>query len=76
MDINWSVFANIHWEMLLKAIEHLLCIDKRVQERHWEMLKGWLTASWQFLNGIGKLLKNVQIAQIPTGVNVPFDWAW
>jgi hypothetical protein len=47
--------------MLLKAVEQLLDIAKRVYKGRWEMPKGYWPASEKFLKGIGKPLGNAQI---------------
>jgi hypothetical protein len=49
--------------MLLKAVELLLNIARKVYESCREMPKGYWPASEKFLKGIGKPLGN---AQIPT----------
>jgi hypothetical protein len=47
--------------MLLKAVEQLLDIAKRVYKSRWEMPQGYWPASKKFLKGIGKPLGNAQI---------------
>jgi hypothetical protein len=58
MDRNCSVLANSYWEMLLKVIRQLLVTAKRVWESRWEMPEGYWIGSGQFLEGIGKALRN------------------
>jgi hypothetical protein len=41
--------------------------SKRVKENHWRISKGYWTAFGQFLKGIGRPLRNVQIKQILAG---------
>ncbi len=53
--------------MLLKAIGEPLGNAKKVSESHWEMRKGCWIVSGQFLEAIGKLLRNAQVELISKG---------
>jgi hypothetical protein len=58
------VLANSRWEMLGKVIGQPLGTAERVLESRWEMPKGYWIDSGQFLESIGKLLRNAQIPAI------------
>jgi hypothetical protein len=53
--------------MLLKEIGEPLGNAKKVLESDWEMPKGYWIVSGQFLEAIGKLLRNAQVELISKG---------
>jgi hypothetical protein len=60
------VFANIRWKMLWKTIGQLLGTAERVRKPVRNAKGNWI-ASKQFLQDIGKLVRNAKLRLIPAG---------